>query len=117
MGNKNEHSSIIEDDKKGFLLSPVNLLNSIKSNYVCKKILSILETKIKLNLVIYNKQIKNKLGINLDDYKSISGKEIIGERNGKGKEYKLGTKILVFKGEYLKERGMEKEKNIIKVEN
>ena len=102
MENKNEHSSILEDEKRGILLSPLNLLNTIKSRYIFGKIVSILAVKIKLNLFIYNKKIKNKLGINLDDYKKISGKEFIGDRNGEGKEYKLGTEFLIFEGKYLK---------------
>ena len=53
-----------------------------------------------INFLIYNKNIKAKLGLNLDCYKNISGKEHIGERNGIGKEYLLNTNIMIFKGLY-----------------
>ena len=91
-------------------------LNNVKSSYILKRVLSFLYEKKRLNLIIYNKKIKRKLGINIDKYKSISGKIIIGERNGNGIEYKLGiNNILLFKGEYLNGKKMEKEKNIMKM--
>ena len=88
----------------------------MKSSYILKGILSFLYEKKRLNLIIYNIKLKRKLGINIDKYKSISGKIIIGERNGNGIEYKLGiNNILLFKGEYLNGKKMEKEKNIMKM--
>ena len=51
------------------------------------------------------------LGINIQDYKKISGRYKIGERNGKGREYKLSTNNLIFEGEYIngKRNGIGKE--------
>ena len=68
-------------------------------------------------MVIYNKELQKKLLFNLEDYKRISGKNKIGDKNGKGKEYILNTNILIFEGEYLNGKKMEKEKNIIKMVN
>ena len=79
-----------------------------------KKILSHLEYRNKLRLVSYNKKIQKKLKLNINDYKNESKREIIGERNGKGKEYKLGSNILIFEGEYKdgKRNGKGKEYHI-----
>ena len=55
-------------------------------------------------MIIYNKKLQNKIGINFDDYKKESRKLKIGEKNGKGKEYILNTNILIFEGEYLNGR-------------
>ena len=43
------------------------------------------------------------------------GEYLNGERNGKGKEYEYGK--LKFEGEYLNGKKMEKEKNIMIMEN
>ena len=85
MGNKNWHSSIIGEEKNGVLFSPINLLNSIKSKYILGKIVSILDVKIKLNLFIFNKKFKNKLGIILDDYKKKVEKNLLVKETGKEK--------------------------------
>ena len=39
------------------------------------------------NLIMYNKQLQKIIGVNIEDYKIISGKYKISEKNGKGKEY------------------------------
>ena len=102
----------------------INLAKQIKSLYIFKYILSFLYENKKLCLIIYNKEYQNKLGIDIEHYKEISGKYIIkdnlcmkeyelnsnklmyegeysnGKRNGKGKEYYNNGKIK-FQGEYL----------------
>ena len=88
------------DDKIDKNQSYFNLEKSVKSPEILKKILSHLEYRNKLRLVSYSKQIQKKLKLNINDYKNESKREIIGERNGKGKEYKLGSNILIFEGEY-----------------
>jgi len=77
-----------------------NLINLIKSNYILKKVFSNLYEKRKLKLLIYNKNIQNKLGLNLEYFKTISGKEHFCGRNEIGIEYKLDTKKIIFKGQY-----------------
>ena len=47
-----------------------------------------------------NKELQEKLDINIEDYKKIIGIYRIGERNGKGKEYYNDGK-LIFEGQYL----------------
>ena len=87
------------------------IIYNIKSDYVLKKIFSLINIKQKLNLIIYNKQLQKKLGVDIEDYKKTSGKYKIAEKNGKGKEYRLNTNIMIFEGEYLngKRNGKGKE--------
>ena len=60
-------------------------------------------TKQKLNVIIYNKHLQKEQGINIEDYKKISGKYKICE-NRKGKEYLLNINILIYEGEYLNKK-------------
>ena len=62
-------------------------------------------------MIIYNKQLQNIVGVIIEDYKKISGKYKIIEKNGSGKEYKLDTNRLIFEGKYLngKKNGKGKE--------
>ena len=66
-------------------------INSIKSTYNLKVIFSFINEERKLNMIIYNKELQKKLDVDIEEYKRISGKYKIGERNGKGREYKLKT--------------------------
>ena len=77
-------------------------LKKVRSMYIIGNILSLLDEKKRLYMIKYNKKIQNHLELNIEDYKKISGRYIIGERNGKGKEYILETNILIYDGEYLK---------------
>ena len=54
----------------------------------------------KLKLIKYNKSLQENMNISLINYKNFSGKYIIYEQNGKGKEYDYDGK-LKFEGEYL----------------
>ena len=51
-------------------------IENIKSKYILQKILNNLETKRKLNLIRFNKDIKKRLDINIYDYKEYSEIEI-----------------------------------------
>ena len=75
------------------------MLENIKSHYTIKIIFSIIDEKIKLGLVKYNKRLQNKIEIRLLNYKLFSKRYIIYETNGKGKEYFYNDK-LIFEGEY-----------------
>ena len=106
----------------------------IKSLFILKKIFVNLDLKIKLNVIIYNKNIQSKFNLNIIDYKRLSGKYKVekgdkiylynsynhrllfegqyskGRKNGKGKEYNEENEI-IFEGEYLngkKWKGIEK---------
>ena len=76
-------------------------LKDIKSAFIIKEMFYFLNEKQKLNIIIYNKQLQNICGFDIEDYKKISGKYKIIEKNGFGKEYQLYTNRLIFEGEYL----------------
>ena len=46
----------------------------IKSFFIFKKLFNHLDSKRKLGIIIYNKKIKTKFGLNLIDYMRYSGK-------------------------------------------
>ena len=75
-------------------------LGDIKSSYIIKEVLLFLNERLKLNLIMYNKQLQKLLGVDIKTYKKISGKYKIIEKNGKGKEYIIDENILIFEGEY-----------------
>jgi len=86
-------------------------INQIKSSYILKTISSFINEKQKLNMIIYNKELQKIYSVGIEDYKNISLKYRIGERNGKGKEYIKNTKRLIFEGEYLNGKRNGKGKN------
>ena len=63
------------------------MLATIKSSYFVKNIFFILDERRKLKLIKYNKQIQNKLKIDLINYILFSNKFIIYENKTKGYEY------------------------------
>ena len=77
------------------------MLQSIKSPYFIKFIFSFINEKRKLNLIKYNNCFKNLIGINIINYRFFSGKYIIYEKTGFGKEYNAYDDSLLFEGEYL----------------
>ena len=85
----------------------INIKRDIKSFYIMDKIFSYLNQKQKLNMIIYNKELQNIFEVNINDYKEISGKYKIIEKNGKGCEYTLNTNKLIFEGEYKNGKKME----------
>ena len=92
-----------ENNKDGNKISEESItdIGKVKSIYIIEFILSFLLEKKKLDMIIYNKKYQDKFNINLDYYKKISGKYIIGERNGMAKEYYIKTNELIFEGNYL----------------
>ena len=94
MGNDNNKL----ENKVNF--NQINLRKSIKSNFILKKIFSILDENIKLNMMKYNKNYQKLFGFNIEYYKEISGRYMVGDRNGKGEEYDFDN-IKIFEGEYL----------------
>ena len=86
----------------------------IKSSYIIKTILSFLNEKQKLNMIIYNTELQKKCLVDIEDYKKISGKyrkDGKNGKNGKVREYIINTDKLRFEGEYLngKRNGKGKE--------
>ena len=105
-GNTNEICLL---NKKKFIEKPkentykfVNLKSSVKSKYIIQKIFLYLNDKKKIFMIRYNKYYNNLLEIDIELYKKISGKIKIGGINGYGKEYKLDSMDLIFKGFYIK---------------
>ena len=70
-------------------------IRDIKSVFIIKIIFSFLSEKQILNMIIYNKELQKMFFVNINDYKKISGKYRIIEKNGEGKEYKIYTNIMV----------------------
>ena len=87
------------------------MLGNIKSRYILNIIFSSINDERKLLLVKYNNKIKDRLNIDLINYKFLSGKYFIGKRNGKGKEYNRYNDELIFEGNYIdgKRNGYGKE--------
>ena len=77
------------------------MLEHIKSKYILKLIFSNTNYETKLLLVKYNNKLKDRLNINIIDYKYFSGKYFIGKINGKGKEYNIFNNEIIFEGRYL----------------
>ena len=111
MKNTKLECDVIKDEQTE--LKTGQYLSNIKSKYILKNIFSYINKKEKLKLIKYNKELQKILGVNIEDYKKESGKYRIIEKNGKGREYKLDTNKLIFKGEYLngERNGKGKEYN------
>ena len=62
-------------------------IEDIKSLFILKKIFSLICNNKKLSLINYNKQLQNKLLINLENYKIASYKYKVVEKDGIGKEF------------------------------
>ena len=75
------------------------MLENIKSKYLVKLLFTFLLHKRKLRIARHNKQLQEKLDINLIFYKNMTHKYIIYEKNGIGKEYNLEGELL-YKGQY-----------------
>ena len=52
----------------------INLIKDIRCSNYLEVIFSFLKQKEKLNMIIYNNQLKNLLWVNFQDYKTISGR-------------------------------------------
>ena len=76
------------------------MLKNVKSSYLLRLILSHMDEKEKLKLIKYNKNLQENINLSLLHYKIFSGKYIIYEQKGKGKEYDYDGN-LEFEGEYL----------------
>jgi len=87
------------------------MLDQIKSRYILKKIFSNIKEEMQLSLVKYNNKIKDRLNIDLIDYKYLNERYFIGEINGKGEEFNILNDELIFKGDYIngKRTGYGKE--------
>ena len=82
----------------------------IKADYLLQSIFSFVDDKKKLKIVQNSKKFQKRLDINIMNYRQMSAKFFIGERNGIGKEYNYDGH-LIFEGEYKngKKNGKGKE--------
>ena len=78
------------------------MIKNVKSSYILRIIFSFVNEKQKLKLIKYNKSLQENMNIKLINYKIFSGKYIIYEQNGKGKECDY-VGHLIYEGEYLNE--------------
>ena len=62
-------------------------INLISSKYIIQNIFSKISEKITLYLIMYNKRLTNSLEINSDDYKRLSRKYLIRDKDGNYKVY------------------------------
>ena len=89
-------------DKKCEEIKKSNMIVfKVRASKIFKHVFSFLNEKRKLSLILFNKEIKKKLGIDIKSYQKFYGSEIIGERNGIGVEYDLSTFLIKYEGEYL----------------
>jgi len=77
------------------------MLKKIKSSYFIKLIIAFVDEKQKLKIIKYNKSLQKNFDISIINYKLYTGKYIIYESNGFGKEYDGEDDTLLFEGEYL----------------
>ena len=96
------YETLKEINKTENVCGELSLIKSVKSKFIFKKVFSYLLELRKLTLIIYNKKIQNKLGIDLEYIKKISGRYQTVKKDGYGKLYKLKENIslLIYKGEY-----------------
>ena len=87
------------------------MLKNVKSKYIIKIIFAYVDYAQKLILIKYAKSFQMAINISIINYKLFSGKYIIYESNGIGKEYDGYSDELIFEGEYLngKRNGKGKE--------
>ena len=87
------------------------MLKDIKSFYFILKLFLHLDEKQKLKVVKFNKSLQKQIDISILNYKYFSERYIIYESKGTGKEYYIYNDELIYEGEYLNGKKMEKEKN------
>ena len=114
--NKEEENNNTNYNKENYSISEnKKYLSDIKSNVIIRKIFSFCNEKDKLKIVKYNKNLQNKMGVKLINYKLFTGIyiEYESKEKGKGKEYFGYNGKLRFKGKYLngKRNGRGKEYN------
>ena len=89
----------------------IDFIIAMNSKYIQRDVFLYLNEKQKLYMIIYNKKLQKICNVDIEDYKRVSGKYKIGEKNGIGKIYNLKTNELIFEGEFLngKKKGKGKE--------
>ena len=70
---------------------PFTQIHKIKSIYILKKVFSLLDEKLEILLLYYNKKIQNKLNINIENIKKLSQRYRIILENGICREFLKNT--------------------------
>ena len=89
--------------------------DKIKSKYIFKKVFSVLREKKILQIANYKKSFQKTLGKCLIYYKVMSRKYIIYQEKNKGRLYDAASNKLLYIGEYLNGKKMEKVKNMMMI--
>ena len=109
--NSNEMIILVNKRDDNVYSNNTNLIENIKSIYFIKILFSHMNEKTKLKILKYNKNLQETMEIKLINYKFYSGRYIIYDINGKGREYSGDKDKLIFEGDYLngKRNGKGKE--------
>ena len=75
-------------------------IGNIKSVYFIRMVFSLLKENRKLMKLSYTKKIQKELEIDINNFKKASQKYRIISENGKGQEFLINTKYLIFVGEF-----------------
>ena len=87
------------------------MLCNVKAKGIIKWILSFVESKKQLNILIYNKALREKLDLNTQIYKDISQRYLVKDKNGIVKIYTKKENELLYEGGFFnnKKNGKGKE--------
>ena len=93
-----------------------DLFKNVKSDYILQKIFDHLERKKLLYLIKYNKNLKKRINININDYKEYSSIEIeiIRKKNEYGKFINVSEEDIKYYHIYFNDNKEEIKKNYIK---
>ncbi len=86
-----EDSKVKNKDIKKF-----GLIGEVKSKFIIEKIFSFLDERKKLDIIKYCRGFRKIFSIDIEYYKKINGKYKEDGINGKGREYTLKYKHLIF---------------------
>ena len=116
-----EADNLISKEKvEKYKLKSSDILNNIKADYFLKKVFNYFEKKRTFNIIKYNKNIKNRIDINIKDYKEYSEKFSSIEIEIKPVDNKYGQFINIKKNDqryyhiYFNNKEKEIKRNYIK---
>ena len=89
IGISSDKNTSLKRRRKTNKIKKKSILKSINSIYNLREIFSFLNTKQKLEIIIYNLHFQNILRIYIEDYKNLSGRYKIQGKNDKVREYSL----------------------------
>ena len=99
MGSDINETTSKNFNNKELVITNTNI-NLIKSKIIIRKVFSYLTARKKWDFINYNNKLKNRFGYNIEDYKKLCNRYIMIGKNGKGTEYFMNSKIILFEGIY-----------------